>query len=67
MPALAGLRCNPVLRAQAERLKARGKTGKLMVGALMRKLLCLCVGVLRSGQSWNPAGRPAPKPSQAAA
>ena len=67
VPALAGLRCNPVLRAQAERLKARGKTGKLMVGALMRKLLCLCVGVLRSGQSWNPAGRPAPKPSQAAA
>ena len=67
MPALAALRSDPVLRDHAARRKARGKTGKLMVGALMRKLLCLCVGVLRSGQSWNPAGRPAPKPSQAAA
>jgi transposase len=63
VPALAGLRCNPVLRAQAERLKARGKTGKIMLGALMRKLLCLCVGVLRSAQPWNPAGRPLPKPA----
>jgi transposase len=61
VPALAGLQHNPVLRAQAERLKARGKTGKVLVGALMRKLLCLCVGVLRSGQPWHPTGRPAPK------
>ena len=53
VPALAGLQHNPVLRAQAARLKARGKTGKLQIAALMRKLLCLCVGVLRSKQPWN--------------
>lgn len=61
VPALCGLQHNPVLRAQAARLQARGKTGKIMVGALMRKLLCLCVGVLHSAQPWNPTGRPRPK------
>ena len=61
VPALAGLQHNPVLRALAERLAARGKPGKVRVGAVMRKLLCLCVGVLRSGQPWNPTGRPAAK------
>ena len=61
VPALTGLRHNPVLRAQAERLAARGKTGKLQLAALMRKLLCLCVGVLRSQQPWNPSGRPIQK------
>ena len=65
VPALAALRHNPVLRAQAARLKARGKTGKLMVAALMRKLLCLCVGVLKSGQPWDPSGRPRPASSTA--
>ena len=60
VPALAGLQHNPVLRAQATRLAARGKTGKVRVAAVMRKLLCLCVGVLRSGQPWNPTGRPNP-------
>jgi len=61
VPALSGLQHNPVLRAQAARLAARGKTGKLRVAALMRKLLCLCVGVLRSQQPWNPSGRPVSK------
>ena len=61
VPALCGLRHNPVLCAQAERLAARGKTGKLQLAALMRKLLCLCVGVLRSHQPWNPSGRPSQK------
>ena len=32
-----------------------------MVAAVMRKLLCLCVGVLRSGQPWHPTDRPTPK------
>ena len=61
VPTLAGLRFNPVLRAQAQRLAAKGKPGKVRVGAGMRKLLCLCVGVLRSNQPWNPTGRPTPK------
>lgn len=59
VPALTGLRHNPVLRAQNQRLEGRGKSGKVRVVAVMRKLLCLCIGVLRSGQPWNPEGRPA--------
>ena len=61
VPALAGLQHNPILAAQSARLAARGKPGKVRVAALMRKLLCLCVGVLRSGQPWNPTGRSLPK------
>ena len=60
VPALAGLQFNPVLRAQTQRLLAKGKPGKVRVGAAMRKLLCRCVGVLRSGQPWNSTGRPTP-------
>lgn len=60
MPALSGQQHNPVLRALAERLRARGKPGKVVVGAVMHKLLRLCVGVLRSGHPWNPTGRPTP-------
>lgn len=63
VPALAGLRHNPVLRAMSARLEAKGKPGKVRVAAVMRKLLVLCVGVLRSGQPWNPTGRPTPQPS----
>lgn len=63
VPALAGLQPNPVLRAQAARLAAKGKPGQVRVAAVMRKLLVLWVGVLRSGQPWNPTGRPTPKPS----
>ncbi|MBI3416244.1 MAG: transposase, partial [Verrucomicrobia bacterium] len=65
VPALAGLQYNPVLRAQAARLATRGKPGKVRVGAVMRKLLCLCVGVLRSGQPWQDSGRPIPQTTPA--
>ena len=61
VPALTGLQHNPILAAQSARLTARGKPGKVRVAAVMRKRLCLCVGVLRSGQPWNPTGRPLPK------
>lgn len=54
MPALAALRCNPLLIAFAERLRARGLTGKVLVVALMRKLLLLAFGVLKSGQPFDP-------------
>lgn len=63
LPALSGQQHNPVLRALAERLRAKGKPGRLIAGAVMHKLLRLCVGVLRSGQPWNPTGRPNPKAS----
>ena len=57
MAALCALRINPIIRAQTQRLAARGKTGKLAVGAGMRKLLRLIYGVLKSDspfdQNWQ--------------
>lgn len=54
MPALSAMRHNPVLRAFAQRLRARGVVGKPLVCAVMRKLLHLVVGVLKSGQPFDP-------------
>jgi transposase len=57
MPALTAMRFNPVLRAFADRLRARGVTGKALVVAVMRKLLHLVFGVLKSGQPFDRIGR----------
>jgi transposase len=54
MPALSAMRCNPLLRAFADRLRARGLAGKAVVCAVMRKLLHLVYGVLKSGQPFDP-------------
>lgn len=54
MPALVAKRHNPVLAAFAKRLAERGKPHKLIVCALMRKLLHLVWGVLRSGKPFDP-------------
>lgn len=54
MPAMSALRSNPAARALAERLKAKGKPGKLIIGAIMRKLIHWAVGVLNSKSKFNP-------------
>ena len=54
MPALVAMRYNPVLHVFAERLRARGLPGKVIVVAVMRKLLHLVFGVLKSGQPFDP-------------
>lgn len=54
MPALSAMRFNPVLRAFADRLRARGVVGKALVVAVMRKLLHLVYGILKSGQPFDP-------------
>lgn len=53
MPALAALRTNPAVREFADRLRASGKPGKVVVGAVMRKLLRLMYAVLKSGQVYD--------------
>jgi transposase len=55
LPAMSALRSNPAARALAARLKARGKPGKLIIGAIMRKLIHWAVGVLKSKSNFNPA------------
>lgn len=54
MPAITAKQHNPILRAFAHRLAERGKSGKVIVCAVMRKLLHLAWGVLRSGQPFDP-------------
>jgi len=49
MPAMVALRFNPILRTFAERLVAAGKHKRLVIGAVMRKLLVLAFGILKSG------------------
>lgn len=55
LPAVVALSHNPAIKAQAERLKARGKKGKQTVCAAMRKLLSIAYGVLKSGKPFDPA------------
>ncbi|KRG84051.1 transposase, partial [Stenotrophomonas daejeonensis] len=54
MPALVGKRHNPVLAAFAQRLAERGKPPKLILCALMRKLLHIVWGVLKSATPFDP-------------
>jgi transposase len=49
LPAMVALRFNPILRTFAERLVAAGKHKRLVIGAVMRKLLVFAFGILRSG------------------
>ena len=53
MPAMVALRCNPILRIFAQRLSAGGKHKRLIIGAVMRKLLVLAYGILRSGLAFD--------------
>jgi transposase len=54
MPAIVALRYNPVLKIFADRLQAAGKHKRLIIGAVMRKLLVLAYGILRSGKRFEP-------------
>ncbi len=54
MPALVAKRHNPVLAAFAQRLAERGKPTKVILCALMRKLLHIIWGVLKSGKPFDP-------------
>jgi transposase len=53
-PAVVGQRYNPILQAFSRRLRAAGKPPMLVIGAIMRKLLVIAYGVLKSGQPFNP-------------
>ncbi len=55
LPAVVALTYNPAIKAQAERLRAKGKKGKQTVCAAMRKLLGIAYGVLKSGKPFDPA------------
>jgi transposase len=54
-PAITAMRCNPVLIAFAARLRANGKRPKQIIAAVMRRLLVLAYGVLKSNRAFDPA------------
>ncbi|MEP7199263.1 MAG: transposase, partial [Chloroflexota bacterium] len=54
MPAVVASRCNPLAKALYERLCANGKSKRAALGAVMRKLLRLAYGVLKSGKPFDP-------------
>jgi transposase len=54
MAAFNAMRCNAVIRAFAQRLKAAGKPFKVIVTACMRKLLGILNTLVKTGQHWNP-------------
>ena len=53
MATVAAIRCNPVLKPFAERLKATGKVGKVVIVACMRKLLSLLNAMVRDDLTWD--------------
>ncbi|MEP0879369.1 IS110 family transposase [Funiculus sociatus GB2-M2] len=54
LPAMAARRFNPLIAAFCERLLAKGKVKKQVIGAAMRKLLHLAYSVLKSGYPFDP-------------
>lgn len=54
MPALVARKHNPILKAFADRLEQRGLAPKAVIGAVMRKLLVLAYGVVKSGKAFDP-------------
>ena len=54
MPAMAAQRSNPIIKAFCDRLAEHGKCKMAILGAAMRKLLCLAYGVLKSDMPFDP-------------
>src|SRR5438067_9446623 len=53
-PAITALRCSPFFKAWAEGLQARGKCKMTVICAVMRKLMHLAYGILKSGKPFDP-------------
>lgn len=54
MPALSAHQSNPILAALRERLLERGKAKMTVVVAVMRKMVHLCYGVLKTRKPFDP-------------
>ncbi|MFZ5493954.1 MAG: IS110 family transposase [Verrucomicrobiota bacterium] len=61
LPALVAKRYNPLLRAFAERLAAKGKPTGAILGALSHKMLRLLIGLLRANTDFEPNWHLLPK------
>ena len=55
MTALVAIRRNPVMRLFADKLRRNGKPSKVVIAAVMRKLIVTLNAIVRSGQPWSHA------------
>ena len=55
MAALVAIQHNPVMRLFADKLKRNGKPAKVVITAVMRKLIVTLNAILRSGEPWSHA------------
>lgn len=53
-PAITALRCSPFFQHWAEGLRQRGKSKMSVICAVMRKLLHVAYGVLKTGKAFDP-------------
>jgi transposase len=53
-PAITALRCSPFFQAWAKGLQERGKSKMSVICAMMRKLVHVAYGVLKSGKEFDP-------------
>jgi len=53
-PAITAMKHNPILASFSQRLASKGKHNFAIICAVMRKLLHLAFGVLRSGKAFDP-------------
>jgi len=58
MPAVVAKNHNPVIKSFAERLLLKGKPGKVVIVAAMRKLLHIIYGVLKNRKAFDPELQP---------
>lgn len=56
MSTMSAKKCNPVIKAYYERLRAAGKPHKVAMVACMRKLLTIINAMVASGTEWRPIG-----------
>jgi len=54
MAAVSAIRCNPVIKAFADRLKQAGKPAKVVIVACMRKLLTIMNAMIKNNSPWSP-------------
>lgn len=55
MAALTAIRFNPVMKSFAEKLRQKGKPAKVIITAVMRKIIVTLNAMLRTGEPWKHA------------
>ena len=58
MAALTAIRYNSVLKSFAEKLRRKGKPAKVVLTAVMRKIIVTLNAILRAGEPWRHAQTP---------